>query len=95
MEILYFIPFIILLLIAISMVVQGWMVMYEQFGYRENPKFKSHPEMKGVRKGDRLMSVKFEESSDSEYDELYRRIQQQKMEELFQEPSTYEDENDE
>jgi ABC-type nickel/cobalt efflux system permease component RcnA len=97
MEIFYFIPFIILLLIAVSMIVQGWMVLHEQFGYRENPKVKGHPEMKGVRKGDRLMTVKFddlEENFDHSYNELYKRIHQQKMEELFHEPSTYEDEDE-
>lgn len=97
MEVFYFIPFIVLLLIAISMIVQGWMVMYEKYGYRENPKVKGHPEMKGVKKGDGLMVVKFDELDDegnSKYDELYKRIQQTKMEELFHEPSTFEDDEE-
>jgi hypothetical protein len=96
MEFLYFIPFIILFCIGISMFIQGWMVMHERCGYRENPKVKGHPEMKGVRKGDGLMVVKFDDldnTSDDKYDELYKRIHKQKMEELFQEPSTFEDED--
>jgi hypothetical protein len=28
------------------------MIMNESHGYRENPKIKGHPEMKGVKKGD-------------------------------------------
>jgi hypothetical protein len=92
MEIFYFIPFIILLLIAVSMVIQGWMVVHESHGYRENPKVKGHPEMKGVKKGDGLMVVNFDKMPDDDYNELYNRIQKLKIEELFDEPSTYEDE---
>lgn len=92
MEIFYFIPFIILLLIAVSMVIQGWMVVHESHGYRENPKVKGHPEMKGVKKGDGLMTVNFNRFPDEDYNELYNRIQKLKMEELFEEPSKYEDE---
>jgi hypothetical protein len=92
MEIFYFIPFIILLLIAVSMVIQGWMVVHESHGYRENPKVKGHPEMKGVKKGDGLMVVNFDKIPDDDYNELYNRIQKLKIEELFDEPSTYEDE---
>jgi hypothetical protein len=92
MEIFYFIPFIVLLLIAVSMVIQGWMVVHESHGYRENPKVKGHPEMKGVKKGDGLMVVNFDKIPDDDYNELYNRIQKLKMEELFEEPSKYEDE---
>jgi hypothetical protein len=92
MEIFYFIPFIVLLLIAVSMVIQGWMVVHESHGYRENPKVKGHPEMKGVKKGDGLMVVNFDKMPDDDYNELYNRIQKLKMEELFEEPSKYEDE---
>ena len=92
MEIFYFIPFIILLLIAVSMAIQGWMVVHESHGYRENPKVKGHPEMKGVKKGDGLMVVNFDKMPDDDYNELYNRIQKLKMEELFEEPSKYEDE---
>jgi len=92
MEIFYFIPFIILLLIAVSMVIQGWMVVHESHGYRENPKVKGHPEMKGVKKGDGLMVVNFDKMPDDDYNELYNRIQKLKIEELFDEPSTRENE---
>ena len=61
MEVLYFIPFIVLFAIAMSMVIQGWMIMNESHGYQENPKIKGHPEMKGVKKGDGLMVVSFDE----------------------------------
>ena len=94
MEIFYFIPFIILLLIAVSMVIQGWMVVHESHGYRENPKVKGHPEMKGVKKGDGLMTVNFNRLPDQDYNDLYSRIQKLKMEELFEEPSSYEDDDD-
>jgi hypothetical protein len=93
MEIFYFIPFIILLLIAVSMVIQGWMVVHESHGYRENPKIKGHPEMKGVKKGDGLMTVNFNRLPDEDYNDLYSRIQKLKMDELFEEPSTYEDDD--
>lgn len=93
MEVLYFIPFIVLFVIAMTMVFQGWMVMYEKHGYQENPKVKGHPEMKGVKKGDGLMTVKFDEMLDKDYNELYDRIQKLKMEELFEEPSSYEDDD--
>jgi len=92
MEIFYFIPFIILLLIAVSMVIQGWMIVHESHGYRENPKVKRHPEMKGVKKGDGLMVVNFDKMPDDDYNELYNRIQKLKIEELFDEPSTRENE---
>jgi hypothetical protein len=92
MEIFYFIPFIILLLIAVSMVIQGWMVVHESHGYRENPKVKGHPEMRGVKKGDGLMVVNFDKMPDDDYNELYNRIQKLKIEELFDEPSTRENE---
>ena len=78
-----------------SMVIQGWMIMNESHGYQENPKIKGHPEMKGVKKGDGLMVVSFDEMPDDDYNELYGRIQKLKMEELFEEPSKYEDENEE
>lgn len=62
--------------------------MHESHGYRGNPKIKNHPEMQGVRKGDKLMSVSFNESEKPELDFslLYERIQKQKMDELFSEP---------
>jgi hypothetical protein len=50
--------------------------------------------MKGVKKGDELMVVSFDEMPDDDYNELYGRIQKLKMEELFEEPSKYEDENE-
>jgi hypothetical protein len=94
-ELIFLIPWGILVLIGVSMFIQGWMITHESHGYRENPKFKGHPEMKGVRKGDGLMVVNFDRMPDDDYNELYDRIQRLKMEELFEEPSAYEDEDDE
>jgi len=65
--------------------------MRELHGYQQNPKVKNHPEMKGVKKGDLLMVVRF---TDEDYSELSERIRRQKLDELFEEPSTYEDELD-
>lgn len=94
MEVLFFIPFIILILIAMTMIFQGWMVMYEEYGYSQNPSIKKHPEMIGVKGGDELMTVRFDEMPCKDYDELYERINKLKMEELFEEPSSYEDDID-
>lgn len=83
MEFLFFILFLVLLFIAISMIIQGWMVIYEKNGYTENPKVKGHPEMKGVKKGDGLLVVNFEKLPDGDYSELNDRIQKLKLEELL------------
>jgi hypothetical protein len=93
-NLVFLIPWGILVLIGISMFIQGWMITYESHGYKENPKVKGHPEMKGVKKGDGLMVVNFDRMPDDDYNKLYDRIQRLKMEELFEEPSSYEDEED-
>ena len=93
-ELVFLIPWFVLLIIAMTMFIQGWMIIHETHGYRENPKIKGHPEMKGVKKGDGLMVVNFNQMPDEDYNELYDRIQRLKMEELFEEPSSYEDEED-
>jgi hypothetical protein len=90
-ELIFLVPWFVLIGIALSMIVSGWMIIHESHGYRENPKVKGHPEMKGVRKGDGLLVVKF---TDDDLQELQERIMQQKMNELFEEPSSYEDEDD-
>jgi hypothetical protein len=90
-ELIFLVPWFVLIGIAISMVINGWMIIHESHGYRENPKVKGHPEMKGVRKGDGLLVVRF---TDDDLQELQERIMQQKMNELFEEPSSYEDEDD-
>lgn len=91
MELFYFIPFIILFLIAISMVVHGWLIVNQHFGYSEHPNIKKHPEMEGVKKGEKLLMIKF---TDEDLQELQQKILEQKMKELFEEPSTYEDDDD-
>lgn len=95
MEIIFLIPWFILFIIAITMFIQGWMIFHESHGYRENPKVKGHPEMKGIKKGDGLMTVNFDEIPEDDYNDLYDRINRLKMKELFEEPSTYEDEDNE
>lgn len=92
MEILFLIPFFVLLIIALSMMAQGWMVMNQHFGYQRNPSYNIHPEMKNVKKGEQLITIKVE---NQDYLDLQRRVQQLKMQELFEEPSSYEDEDDE
>jgi len=73
------------------MFVQGWMIMNAHYGYSKNPKVK-HPELNNVRAGDPLLVFKF---SDEDLQELQKRVLEQKMNELFEEPSTYEDDEDE
>jgi len=72
------------------MIVQGWMIMNAQNGYTKSPKVK-HPEMNDVKPGDPLLVIRFTEEDE---EQLQRRVLQQKMDELFEEPSTYEDEDD-
>jgi hypothetical protein len=48
-----------LVVTGVPLVYQGFCVMREKHGYRKNPKYKDHPEMKGVRKGDRMLIVNF------------------------------------
>jgi hypothetical protein len=88
-ELIFLVPWFILLVIAISMLIQGWMIVHETHGYQENPIAKGHPEMKGFKKGDGLLVVRF---TDEDLQELQKRVLQQKIDELFEEPSTYEDE---
>jgi hypothetical protein len=77
--------------IAVSMVIQGWMVMNAYYGYSKSPKVK-HPEMNDVKAGDPLLVLRITEE---DLDELQKRVLQQKIDELFEEPSSYEDEDDE
>ena len=48
-----------LLVAGAPLAYQGLCVMSERHGYRKDPKYKDHPEMKGVRKGDRMLIVNF------------------------------------
>ena len=89
-ELIFLVPWLILLVIAVSMIVQGWMIMNAYYGYSKSPKVK-HPELNEVKAGDPLLVIKF---TQEDIQELQQRILQQKMEELFEEPSTYEDEDD-
>jgi hypothetical protein len=90
-ELIFLVPWFVLVVIAISMFVQGWMVMNAHHGYSKSPKVK-HPEMNDVKAGDPLLVVRF---TDEDLQELQQRVLQQKIDELFEEPSSYEDENDE
>ena len=89
-ELIFLVPWFILLVIAISMFVQGWMIMNAHRGYSKSPKVK-HPEMNNVKAGDPLLVLRITEE---DIQELQRRVLQQKIDELFEEPSTYEDEED-
>lgn len=55
----FFLVFLAVLATGIPLVLQGFAVMREKHGYRKDPKYKDHPEMKGVRKGDRMLVVNF------------------------------------
>ena len=89
-SILFLVPWFVLLIISISMFVQGWMIINAHYGYSKNPKVK-HPELNDVKQGDPLLVVRFTEE---DLENLQRRVLQQKMDELFEEPSTYEDDED-
>ena len=82
--------FLVILIILLSLIIQGWMIMNAKCGYSKSPKVK-HPELNDVKAGDSLLVVRFTEE---DLEQLQQRVTQQKMEELFEEPSTYEDEND-
>jgi hypothetical protein len=78
--------------IAISMVVQGWMIMGERGGYQQKPNYKSHPEIDEMEgSSGTLMTARFDKLPDEDYKELSERIHKLKMDELFDEPSSYED----
>jgi len=88
---MFLIPWVVLIGIALSMIVQGWMIMNAHNGYTKSPKVK-HPEMNDVQPGDPLLFVKFTEEDTKQ---LQRKVIQQRIDELFEELSTYEDEDDE
>ena len=87
---IFLIPWFVLVGIALSMIVQGWMIMNAQHGYSKSPKVK-HPELNDVKAGDPLLVVRF---TDEDIEQLQRRVLQQKIDELFEEPSSYEDDDD-
>ena len=89
-ELIYLVPWFVLVIIAVSMFIQGWMIMNAHHGYSKSPKVK-HPEMNDVKPGDSLLVVRITEE---DLEQLQRRVLEQKMEELFEEPSTYEDDDD-
>lgn len=90
-ELIFLVPWFILVVIGFTMFVQGWMILNAHHGYSKSPKVK-HPELNDVKAGDSLLVIKF---TDEDLQELQQRVLQQKMNELFEEPSTYEDEKDE
>jgi len=89
-ELIFLVPWFVLIGVALSMVAQGWMIMNAHYGYSKSPKVK-HPEMNDVKAGDPLLVVRFTEE---DLEKLQQRVLEKKMEELFEEPSTYEDEED-
>jgi len=88
---MFLIPWVVLIGIALSMIIQGWMIMNAHNGYTKSPKVK-HPEMNDVQLGDPLLFVKFTEEDTKE---LQRKVLQQRIDELLEELSTREDEDDE
>lgn len=79
------------------MIAQGWMIFHEKFGYHENPKIplkQGHPEMKDYKPGHGLLVVNFNKMPEEDYSSLQERINKLKMEELFEEPSTFEDDEE-
>ena len=89
-ELIFLVPWFVLMGIAISMFVQGWMIMNAHHGYSKTPKVK-HPEMNDVKAGDPLLVIRF---TDEDLEQLQERVLRQKMEELFEEPSKYEDDEE-
>ena len=90
-ELIFLVPWFVLVAISLTMIAQGWMIMNAHYGYSKSPKVK-HPELNDVKAGDPLLVVRFTEE---DLQELQRIVLQQKIDELFEEPSTYEDEEDE
>ena len=86
---IFLVPWVVLVGIAISMIAQGWMIMNAHNGYSKSPKVK-HPEMNDVKAGDPLLVLRITEE---DIQELQRRVLQQKIDELFEEPSSYEDDD--
>jgi len=89
-ELIFLVPWFVLVVIAISMFVQGWMIMNAHHGYSKSPKVK-HPEMNDVKAGDPLLVLRI---TKEDIEQLQKRVLQQKIDELFEEPSSYEDEED-
>jgi len=87
---------------VISFFLQGLMIASERNGYQQTPKIKSHPEIEEIRGTGVLLGVSFprptpelpELDEDDPYKVLQRRVYEKKIEELFEEPSTYEDDDD-
>lgn len=52
------------LIVGVPLALQGFAVLQEKGGYRKDPKYKDHPEMKGVRKGDRMLVITFTNSEE-------------------------------
>ena len=107
---MFLITWIVLALIALSLIGHGLLVVAESHGYRKNPKVKSHPEMEEVQGTGVLLGVTFTGPKpelpelegedpykyiweDDSYKLLHERIRE-KRESLWDEPSTYEDEDD-
>ncbi len=89
-ELIFLVPWLILVGISLTMIVQGWMIMTAHYGYSKSPKVK-HPELNDVKAGDSLLVIRF---TDEDIAKLQQRVTEQKMQELFEEPSTYEDDDD-
>jgi len=52
----------------------------------ENSEQNIHPEMKNVKDGEELLTVNFQEIFVDKFDQIYKRVSDMKMQELFSEP---------
>ena len=74
---LFFIPWLAILIGAGFLIMQGWMINTDTGGYSKNPKHKKHPEMRDVNKDEKLLYVKFREDDEiNDYDILKKRIEE-------------------
>lgn len=77
--ILFFVPWLVILIGAGFLMMQGWMLNADKGEYSRDSKYKKHPEMKNVNSDDKLLYVKFEKSEeDEDYDILRKRIEELK-----------------
>lgn len=60
--------FLVLALIVAATALHGYCVLAEKSGYRRDPRFKWHPELKGLRLGDRLLVFHPPKEADAEED---------------------------
>lgn len=96
------IAWLTLIFFLVSFFLQALMIASEKNGYQQTPSVKSHPEIEEMRGSGVLLGVSFpgptpelpELDENDPYKVLQRKAFEKKIEELFEEPSTYEDDDD-